>query len=175
MLIVLGGLPGVGKTTIARELARRLGAVHLRIDTIEQAIRNSDPREGPINDAGYLVAYALAEDNLRLGRVVIADSVNPIQITRDAWLSVASRANVPVLEVEIQCSDSAEHRLRVEERTGDIAGHRLPTWSDVTAREYAPWHREHLVLDTAIMTPDCCVETIRKVLDGASSGSPSAQ
>jgi predicted kinase len=31
MLIVLGGLPGVGKTTIARELARVLGAVHIRI------------------------------------------------------------------------------------------------------------------------------------------------
>src|SRR5580658_2823373 len=105
MLIVLGGLPGVGKTTIARELARRLGAVHLRIDTIEQAILNAQGTREDIGEEGYCVAYAVAEDNLRLGRVVIADSVNPIQITRDAWLSVASRANVPVLEVEIQCSD----------------------------------------------------------------------
>jgi predicted kinase len=31
MLIVLSGLPGVGKTTIARELARSLTAVYLRI------------------------------------------------------------------------------------------------------------------------------------------------
>jgi predicted kinase len=172
MLIVLGGLPGVGKTTIARELARRLGAVHLRIDTIEQAILNAQGTREDIGEEGYCVAYAVAEDNLRLGRVVIADSVNPIQITRDAWLSVASRANVPVLEVEIQCSDREEHRRRVEERTGDIAGHRLPTWSDVTAREYACWHRERLVLDTSIMTPDRCVEAIRQVLQGASSGSP---
>ena len=38
MLIIFGGLPGVGKTSIARALAQKIGAVHLRIDTIEQAI-----------------------------------------------------------------------------------------------------------------------------------------
>jgi tRNA uridine 5-carbamoylmethylation protein Kti12 len=40
MLIVLSGLPGVGKTTIARELASSLKAVYLRIDSIEQALRD---------------------------------------------------------------------------------------------------------------------------------------
>ena len=34
MLIILGGLPGVGKTTIAREVARQLGAIHVRVDSI---------------------------------------------------------------------------------------------------------------------------------------------
>jgi predicted kinase len=41
MLIIFGGLPGTGKTTIARELARQLGAVHVRIDSIEEAILDS--------------------------------------------------------------------------------------------------------------------------------------
>jgi len=41
MLLILSGLPGTGKTTIAHELARRLRAVHVRIDSIEQAIRSS--------------------------------------------------------------------------------------------------------------------------------------
>ena len=37
MLVILGGLPATGKTAIARELARQLGAVHVRIDTIERS------------------------------------------------------------------------------------------------------------------------------------------
>jgi predicted kinase len=35
MLIVFGGLPGAGKTTVDRALARRLKAVHVRVGTIE--------------------------------------------------------------------------------------------------------------------------------------------
>src|SRR5213592_3457149 len=89
MLIVLGGLPGVGKTTIARELARQLGAVHVRIDSIEQVIRDSRVASSSLDDAGYRVGYAVAADNLLVGRTVIADSVNPLPVTRDAWIAVA--------------------------------------------------------------------------------------
>jgi predicted kinase len=38
LLIILSGLPGTGKTSVARELAGQLGAVHLRVDTIAARI-----------------------------------------------------------------------------------------------------------------------------------------
>jgi len=146
MLIALSGLPGVGKTSIATALARATGATHLRIDSIEQVLRN----EGiTIEGHGYAVAYMVAEDNLRLGRSVIADCVNPWPLTRRAWQGVAQRAGVRMLQVELVCSDRDEHRRRVERRRPDISGHQLPTWEDVLVRDYRPWDQDHLVIDTA--------------------------
>ncbi|GAA3879206.1 hypothetical protein GCM10022207_52300 [Streptomyces lannensis] len=95
MLIVMSGLPGTGKTTLARLLAARIGAVHLRVDTIEQAIVRSGMARHPVGPVGYVVGYALAEDHLRQGLTVIAESVNPLSATRDAWREAAVGAGVP--------------------------------------------------------------------------------
>ena len=149
MLIILSGLPGTGKTTIARELALQLSAVHVRIDSIEQAIKNSGLVPEPTNDAGYRVGYAIAEDNLKVGRTVVTDSVNPIHLARDQWVIVAKNVHQQVIEVEITCSDLAEHRRRVEARVADIVGHRMPSWHEVSVLDYHPWNRKHLVIDTA--------------------------
>lgn len=163
-LIVLGGLPGTGKTTIARALAARIGAVHVRIDSIEQAILRKDGTIA-LEDMGYRVGYAVAADNLQLGSSVVADSVNPISLSRDAWRDVATRVGVPALEVEVVCSDAAAHRARVETRIADIAGHKLPNWAEVAGRHYEPWARERLVVDTARDTVEACVARIVQALD----------
>src|SRR5688572_12862813 len=147
MLIALSGLPGVGKTSLARELARALGAVHIRIDSIELAIRHSGVTVVSIDDAGYRVGYAVAEDNLRVGRIVIADSVNPWPVTRDAWRDVAVRAETDFIEIEIVCSDPVEHRRRVEERLSKPLGESGPTWEQVIGHDYRSWNREHVVID----------------------------
>jgi predicted kinase len=161
MLIILGGLPGTGKTTIARELARQLDAVHIRIDSIEQAIRESGIAGGPMNDAGYRVGYAVAEDNLRVGRIVVADSVNPIPASREAWRAVAQRARTRAIEVEMVCSDAGRHQERVETRVPDIPGHQLPTWQDVLDRDYHAWQGDRLLIDTAFLRVEQSVKLIR--------------
>ena len=166
MLIIFGGLPGVGKTTVARELARQLGAAHIRIDSIEQAILDSGMVSSPLNDAGYLVGYAVAADNLRVGRTVIADSVNPIAISRDAWVEVASRAEARAVEIEVVCSDTNEYRRRLETRITDFPRSGPLTWHEVVSREYHAWHREHVVIDTSFLS----VEQNVKILRGAILG-----
>ena len=153
-LVVLSGLPGVGKTTLARLVSSAVGAVHLRIDTIESALVESGivaAAGGWDNapDAGYRVAYAVAADLLNAGHVVIADSVNPLPITRRSWRDVAAQAGVPAIDVEIVCSDSAVHRSRVQERTSDLTGLVVPTWGEVQRREYEPWTTPVLAVDSA--------------------------
>jgi predicted kinase len=164
MLIVLAGLPGAGKTSIGRELARQLGAAYVRIDSIEQAMRDRPAVHESLDDAGYRVGYAVAEDNLRLGLTVVADSVNPVRLTRDGWVAVANRAGVRAMEVELRCSDAEEHRRRVETRTVDIPGLRLPEWSEVLAREYHEWDHDHVGIDTAGRSVEQCVRMVQQAL-----------
>jgi predicted kinase len=93
-LYVFAGLPGVGKTSLSQRLARIFKAVHLRIDTIEQSLRDVCGMAA-VQGEGYGLAYRLAADNLRLGLNVIADSCNPISLTRDEWDGVLRPIRTP--------------------------------------------------------------------------------
>lgn len=170
MLVVIGGLPATGKTTLARLLAARTGAVHLRVDTIEQALVRSGLARHPVGPAGYVVGYALAEEHLRQGLTVLAESVNPLAVTRDAWRGAAVRAGVPAVEVEVVCSDPVEHRRRVETRSVDVPDLPLPDWEQVAGREYEPWDRDRIVVDTAGADPGESVEALVRAVSVGRGG-----
>lgn len=161
MLIVFSGLPGTGKTTIARHLATQTGAVYLRIDVIEQALRDAGVSVGA---SGYGVANGLALSNLRLGHTVIADCVNPVEESRAAWQATAETAGVTLLNIQVVCSDKQEHQRRVEARTADIPGLVPPNWQSVLAHEYEPWKNTPLTLDTAQISAAQAIETITQHL-----------
>ncbi|MGE0045781.1 MAG: AAA family ATPase [Hyphomonadaceae bacterium] len=161
MLIAFAGLPGVGKTTIARALAARMpGSVYLRIDTIEQALIAGGVAD--VGRLGYIAAFASAGDNLRLGRTVIADCVNPLPVTREAWRRTAAKAGAALVEIEVICSDRAEHRRRIETRETDAP----VTWAAVEARAYHPYTDATIRLDTAHMSADEAVEMIASRTQG---------
>lgn len=165
MLIIFSGLPGTGKSTIAHALAQALHAVYVRADSIEQQLRSSVLKLKSIDDLGYLAGHAVAEDNLRLGHSVVADSVNPWTLTRQGWRDVAAKVGVRSFDVEIICSDPNEHRRRVETRQVNIPGLVLPTWQDVQERDYHPWDSPRLVIDTSQRDAQHCVNEIRAALN----------
>jgi predicted kinase len=135
-LIVVSGLPGTGKTTLSRELTRRLGAVYLRVDAVEVPLRNAGLEVGPL---GYEVVHTLARENLALGRDVIVDVVNPLPVTRAPWWDLARDTAARCVVLECVLPDLAEHRRRIEQRRPDLKGWVVPTWRDVKERLYIPW------------------------------------
>lgn len=159
-LISFSGRPGVGKTTVARALLKQIKAVYLRVDSIEAAMKNSSLKIHPAEEAGYLVVAAVAEDNLALGFDVVADTVNPVDISRQLWVDAAAAANAELINVEIVCSDKLEHRRRVEARISDIDGLTVPGWKDVATRQYEPWTQERLMLDTGQLSVAECTSKI---------------
>jgi predicted kinase len=162
MLYIFSGLPGGGKTTLAQILAQRVNAIYLRIDTIEQALREFYSLN--VGGEGYRLSYRIAADNLRLGISVIADSCNPIELTRREWEQVALAAQANYVNIEVRCSDAREHRQRVETRISTMSGLRLPTWSEVENREYHEWTVERIVIDTANRSEMECVDDLLSVL-----------
>lgn len=160
VLVVIGGLPATGKSTIAKIVAGKTKTPYLRVDRIEQAIVAWSVLSHPLGPVGYAVAYELVREQLELGLDVIVECVNPIALTRDSWLRTAEEARAAILEVEVACSDESEHRRRVETRPSDIEGLLKPTWAAVLEREYEPWNRKHLVVDSARTSAESAAQLI---------------
>jgi predicted kinase len=152
--------PAPGKSSIARGLAKEIGAVWLHVDSIEQALRESGVVAGSPDDAGYRAAFAVAQDNLRRGRDVIGDSVNPLMLSRNAWRDTGLHAGAQVLEVETRCTDLKDHRHRIETRTAEVPGPILPDWQAVIGRDHHLCDRDHLTIDTAGRHLEACIKLI---------------
>jgi predicted kinase len=152
MLIEFGGLPGSGKTTLSAGLADHLGAVLLRIDTIEDALRRNGITPGP---AAYSVAHDLAAAHLRRGFTVIADAVSGVAAARAGWSGLAAELGVRHAVVETVCADPAERRRRIAARGQTDSGF---------DGAYEPRTDDRLVVDTAKSVDSCRVE-IERYLD----------
>lgn len=152
MLIVISGLPGTGKTAVASEVARQIGAVHLSIDTIEDALIGAGlPGSWTTGVAAYEAARAAAEQNLRLGRIVIVDAVNDGESARETWRRAAAAAGAQLAFVLLTLNDQVEHRHRLDGRRRNMTNIPEPSWDAVRQRaaEFEPWLGEHLRLSAA--------------------------
>lgn len=144
---------------MADGLAGALNAPVFSVDPIEAAMWVSGLPKAETGIAAYNVAQALASENLKPGRTVIVDAVNPVDAARQMWRDLAEQQSVDLVFIEIVCSDAKIHRERIEARVRNIDGMPEVTWEAVQSRrdEYEPWTEDRLVLDTAFELPSTLV------------------
>jgi predicted kinase len=169
-LIEFGGLPGTGKSTLAGGLAARTGAIWLRIDEIEGAMRRNGLTPEQTGVTAYSVAHDVAASHLRRGLTVIADAVNSVEAARAGWRELATETGARHVVIETRCPDPTEHRRRVNRRGTDIPGWTYPDWTRVSrsAADYQPRVDKRLVVDTT-RPLDACHQQVAAYV-GAAGG-----
>ena len=150
-LVVVSGIPGTGKSTVAGHAARLVPATLLSKDVFEAALlRSGIDRAIGSGWASYEQLGAVAESQLRLGNAVVIDSVATNERIRSVWRELAAVHGARFLPIECICSDDRVHRSRVEGRDRHIPGWPELTWADVeeVRSRYEPWSDgTRLVLD----------------------------
>ena len=149
VLVLMSGLPGVGKSAIADAIGERLPAVVIAVDEIEAAIlRSGVDRSFETGLAAYRVGAAIAAHQLDLGASVIADAANYLEVGRQIWCAAAARAEIRVIEVV--CSDEAMHKARLTRRERGLEPFPEPDWDDVMRmrQETEPWSLDRLTIDS---------------------------
>lgn len=145
MLVVMAGLPGSGKSTVAAAVGAKLALPVVSVDPIESAILSAGiAADQPTGLAAYLVAETIADSVVAGGGGVIIDAVNAVEPAREQWVKLAARRGTSIRFVEVVCSDESIHRSRLEARGRQLAHIAEPTWHAVeqSLDEWEPWNGE---------------------------------
>ena len=159
-LVVVGGLSGSGKSTVAAALAARTGFAHLNSDVLRKRLAGVAATDRPgaslytpeQNARTYRALYDGAAAALAEGHGVIVDATFQRHVDRDRARAVADAAGVPLLFVECRC-DEDELRRRLAARTAHGDNPSDADW-DVYLRQrarYEPYlaaDADHLAVDT---------------------------
>lgn len=112
-LVILSGLPGSGKTTLAAALVERLGALHLESDAIRRDLA-AKPTYAPAEHAAVFERLERRAGAALLdGRHVIADATNLDGRDRRRFVRLAVKVDAVLVPVRLTAPE-ATLRMRLE-------------------------------------------------------------
>ena len=161
MLIVMAGLPGTGKSTLATRLALALGGVVLSKDVVRAAMfpANTTDFTAEQDDVAMNAVYAAAAYLLTANpaRPVLIDGrtyCKPGQI--DVPLTLAGWLELPVRVVECACADEVVCARIAADAGTHLAENRTPELHARAKAAAVALEVPRLTLDTGAHAPDVC-------------------
>ncbi|HVX46160.1 MAG TPA: ATP-binding protein [Mycobacteriales bacterium] len=150
-LIVLSGVPGTGKSSLAEAIGRERGIPVFAVDWLLGALTPFGGRHSPeLMGSGYELLTTLAYRQLQLGQSVILDAPAEEPEVRDRWRSLAVAAGARLAVITCVCSDLRVHEERLQGRSRGIPGwHEGGDWKNVQQRlaTFRPWEESGLTVD----------------------------
>ncbi|MER3545433.1 MAG: hypothetical protein C4311_12765 [Chloroflexota bacterium] len=165
-VIMLSGLPGTGKSYLARRLSERLRAPVIETDFVRKTLFPQPSYSADESAIVYWVSRLLMRKLLARGVPVILDATNLIERQREMVYHVAEQAGARLVIVQTVAPEEVV-RARLERRLtqrdpGDISD---ATWSVYRrmAERQEPIRRPHLVVNTSEDLEPAIDKIIREV------------
>lgn len=148
-LVLVCGVVGTGKSSVARTIAETLGAVVIASDRVRKGPRLAcqPTYDEAAKDAVYDALLARALPVLRSGRIAVLDATWDLAARRRRALALAAQESAPALLLETRCAPAlARARLAVRQREGrdpSDAGPALHAFSVRRFESVREWPRGH--------------------------------
>ena len=151
-LVVLSGLPGSGKSHLAREIAARYPLAVLASDALRRALVKRPTYSQQESTRLFAAIHALVEDLLRRGISALVDATNLKEAHRQPLYEIAERTRARLLVVEVQAHDEVIRQRLASRRAGgnpvDLSEATIEVY-EMMREEAEPITRTHVVVDTA--------------------------
>ncbi len=161
MLVLIAGLPGTGKTTVARAFAESSGATHLNSDALRRQLGLMGHYTPEDKQKVYKALLENARDALLKGQTVVVDSTFYNETVRSAFRHLAQDCQVPLHWVEVRADEAVLLQRLQQTRPDSEADYKV--YLDIR-RQFEPLPDERLVIDTGQETPRSAAQKISQYL-----------
>lgn len=154
MIIVVTGLPGTGKTTLAMALANALKVAHLNTDKLRIEMNCTGKYDEETKQLVYDALLFQAEERIKSGATIIIDGTFSKMYRRALLEALAAYYKVPIQWISIEAEEACVKKRLMKKRLyseADYAAYqKVKQGYDPLKGEFLELHSDYLSLEEMV-------------------------